>query len=130
MRRLLFALPLFALIVSAGFALTASNTVPDNDVDNTASPQGTPQATPTECNGYAITARIASTNVSITGTGSNEFIMGGNLGQSINGAGGNDCIFGGGGNDTIDGGLGSNRIDGGPGTDTCLNAATKVSCEL
>lgn len=50
--------------------------------------------------------------------------------DTITGAGGGDSLFGNDGNDQLDGADGTDTTDGGTGTDTCLNAETKVSCEL
>ena len=42
----------------------------------------------------------------------------------------NDELLGGIGDDWLDAGAGIDALNGGHGTDTCLNAATTVACEL
>lgn len=128
MRRLLLALPLLALVVSTGFALTAGNTISDTDKDDDNRAQSTSDVTPSACSALGVNDRQSSNNLTVTGGVNNDFLMGGSASQTINGLGGNDCLYGGGGDDTIDGGTGTDVIDGGPGTDTCLNAATTYNC--
>jgi hypothetical protein len=132
MRRLLLALPLIALLVSAGFALTAGNTILDTDKDSDWRAQSTSNVTPSACKDLGVNARTSGNDLTLNGGVGNDFLMGGSAGQSVNGFGGNDCLYGGGGNDTIDGGTGTNVINGGPGDDTCLNAApaNKTNCEF
>jgi Ca2+-binding RTX toxin-like protein len=132
MRRLLLALPLLALLVSAGFALTAGTTINDTDKDDDSRTQSTSDVTPSACKDAGVNARASGNDLTLNGGTGNDFLMGDTADQSINGFGGDDCLYGGAGNDTIDGGTGTNYIDGGPGTDTCLNAApaNKAGCEL
>lgn len=132
MRRLLLALPLLALLLSAGFALTAGNTIGDTDRDDDNRAQSTSNVTPSACSGLGVNARQSGNDLTLSGGSNNDFLMGGTSGQTINGFSGNDCLYGGGGNDTIDGGTGTNVINGGPGDDTCLNAAAenKTNCEF
>lgn len=131
MRRLLWAVPVVIAVLSAGMALTAGNTISqDMDSDNDSRTQGVGDVTPSPCANLAVNARQSSNSLSVNGGSGNDFLMGGSASQEIAGLGGNDCIYAGGGNDTIDGGTGTNVINGGPGTDTCLNAVTKLNCEL
>lgn len=126
MGRLLLAVPLALLVLGAGFALTAANTVPDHDRADRATSQDADDLKPDACNGITLTTVLEAPN--LNGGAANELILGGGNGETITGGGGDDCIMGGGGNDTIDGGLGTNVIIGGPGTDTCL--AGSDDCEL
>ncbi len=57
------------------------------------------------------------TETEYTGTASDDFIVGNNLGNIIDGGNGNDIILGGGGNDYLIGGEGNDAILGGAGND-------------
>ncbi|EUJ10974.1 hemolysin-type calcium-binding repeat protein [Methylophilaceae bacterium 11] len=61
-----------------------------------------------------------STEISYTGTSSNDNVTGNNLDNTIYGGDGNDTIYGLGGNDFIDGGAGNDYLDGGTGDDTLI----------
>ncbi|HZO47511.1 MAG TPA: hypothetical protein VFB68_16560 [Xanthobacteraceae bacterium] len=53
----------------------------------------------------------------ITGNGSNNRLVGTNLGDLIDAGGGDDVVLGGNGNDIIDGGTGNDQLSGGNGND-------------
>jgi len=153
-RALLLLLPLALVVVSATYALTASNTVPASRLSlqqvrsypNT--PAGQQQKAqdfaPPECdpirsslsgirylpaqNGTNASELILGTagNDSITARGGNDCVVAGDGHDSVSGGSGNDVILGGPGNDSIDGGPGYDRCYGGPGTDTFSNCEVIV----
>ncbi|RYF83156.1 MAG: VWA domain-containing protein, partial [Comamonadaceae bacterium] len=59
----------------------------------------------------------------ITGSGSDEILIGGSGNDILNGLGGNDVLIGGNGDDQLFGGDGADRLEGGAGNDT-LNGGT------
>ena len=61
--------------------------------------------------------------LSFNGTGANENLWGGDLGDSIGGGAGNDSMIGNAGHDTMDGGAGNDSLVGGAGNDTASYAS-------
>jgi signal peptidase len=103
------------LSVVSGF--TASNTVPVTYAGKKTQAVTDNQLAPSRCSVLQLTDTIvmSPSATSVTGTGSNELILGANRKGTVNynGRGGNDCIVAGGGagsTNVIDGGTGSNDI--------------------
>ena len=68
-------------------------------------------------NGTVWTPATVAAMFPVTGTSSNDTLIGSGLPDTINALGGNDLVRGGGGNDTIDGGLGGDVLYGDAGDD-------------
>jgi signal peptidase len=107
-----------ALTVVTGF--TASNTVPVTYAGKSLQTVTDDQLAPVQCRSISLTSTIvmSSAATSVTGTGSNELILGVNRHGMVNynGNGGDDCIVAGGGSGT------ATILDGGSGTDICIGA--------
>jgi Ca2+-binding RTX toxin-like protein len=114
--------------LAAGTALTAANTVPQTNADESASAVGPNDLKPSECAGITVNALVIGSGL-IAGSGGNDLIIGGAGLDTITGLGGTDCVVAGGGNDVIDGGLGTDVCIGGPGTDTFVTLIVIPTCE-
>ncbi len=66
----------------------------------------------------AYTRISGAENVTLTGGGGNDLIVGNDLANTISAGGGRDTIYGLGGDDLLLGGAGDNTLDGGDGNDT------------
>jgi Ca2+-binding RTX toxin-like protein len=124
-RRLVRLVPLAALPLAVGVALTATNTVVPSFAGRSTRPATANDLKPAAC---------AALNLGTVVTGAGSFSAGGGaslvLGSPgndrIRGGGGDDCILGGGGDDDIRGGGGSDVCIGGPGNDTFRNCAVTI----
>lgn len=114
--RLTLAAAVLLLAAVAGFAFTASNTVPSTYVGRQQFAITANALKPAFCASLNLTNLV----VGINGTAGNDLILGPSTGSTIHGNGGVDCIVGGGGNDTIfgNGNRAGDYCIGGPGTDT------------
>jgi Ca2+-binding RTX toxin-like protein len=116
------------VVLAAGTALTAANTVPQTKADESASAVGPNDLKPSACAGITVSTLVIGSGP-IAGSGANELIIGGAGPDTITGLGGTDCIVAGGGADVIDGGLGTDVCIGGPGTDTFVTLVVVPTCE-
>lgn len=69
-------------------------------------------------------------NDTIKGGSGADVLVGGKGNDTLVGRGGNDILRALGGSDLLNGGGGIDIVDGGGGTDRCLNAETRIGCEL
>ena len=108
---------LAALVLSSIMsAMAASNSIPMTGLDEISRSITVNDLKPAQCDAIHLTNLIAATGM-ISGTASNDLILGGSGADTISGEGGNDCILGGGGNDTLYGDSGTDVCIGGSGDD-------------
>ena len=108
---------LAALVLSSIMsAMAASNSIPMTGLDEISRSITVNDLKPPQCDAIHLTNLIAATGM-ISGTASNDLILGGSGADTISGEGGNDCILGGGGNDTLYGDSGTDVCIGGSGDD-------------
>jgi hypothetical protein len=116
------------IVMSVGFAMAASNTVPLTHLDQSQSAITANDLKPAACAALDLTAIVVCPGggANCRGTGATELILGSPDAEEIRGQGGNDCIMGGDGDDHLRGGAGNDVCIGGPGTDTFTNCATQI----
>ena len=113
-----------AFALSAGSALSDSNTVPGSNVTRYVTAITANTLKPSACSGITLTTLVTG----VTGTAAAELILATSGADSISAGGGSDCILGGGGNDTLQGGTGTDVCIGGPGTDS-FNSACETQIQ-
>jgi Ca2+-binding RTX toxin-like protein len=112
-----FVLLLAALIIlSSMTAIAATNTIPSTQVEDSSITFQIAHLRPSACAGLSLTNLVTGSGA-LTGTESNDLILGSTGADVIDGLGGNDCILGGGGDDTINGGNDTDICIGGDGND-------------
>ena len=106
------------LILSAVLtAITATNIVPDSNLDDQQSVITANDLKPAECSSLNLTSIISGSGT-IRGDNQNNLILGSSGIDQIDGRQGDDCILGGDGDDQIDGRNGYDICIGGGGNDT------------
>lgn len=107
------------VVIALGMANTiaASNTIPDNHLDEYSLAIGITDKQPGECK-MVLTSIIECAGGICQGTNASDLILGSAGLDNINGKNGDDCIVSGDGNDIIDGGAGNDYIMAGEGNDT------------
>jgi Ca2+-binding RTX toxin-like protein len=118
LRLLTFGLVVLILISSVT-ALATANIVQTTNVGHQTVNVNINDLKPPNCAGWTLTNLVTGA-VSITGTESNDLILGSANADTIDGLGGDDCILGGGGDDQITGGDGIDVCIGGPGSDNFI----------
>jgi Ca2+-binding RTX toxin-like protein len=112
-----FVLLLVVLItLSSMTAIAATNTIPSTQVEDSSITFQIAHLRPSACAGLSLTNLVTGSGA-LTGTESNDLILGSTGADVIDGLGGNDCILGGGGDDTINGGNDTDICIGGDGND-------------
>lgn len=104
------------LLLTTLTAIAATNTIPPTRIDSQVISYQINHLRPSACAGLNLSTIVTGAGV-ITGTASNDLILGSSSADVIDGLSGNDCILGGGGDDTITGGEGNDVCIGGPGDD-------------
>lgn len=120
-RLILLSLPIM-IFLSAIYALTAANTVPESGIDYETQSVTADQLKPSECSSLSLANIITDGS----GTTDNDLVLGTSGADSINGSDGNDCLVAGSGDDTLDGGAGTDICIGGDGTDSFSNCETQI----
>ena len=115
-RRLMFFGFIALILFSVVAAFAASLIVEPSTVDFDSISVSAEDLKPSTCT-MTLTDIIRGAGT-ITGTGSNELILGSSGNDTIDGGGGDDCILGAAGDDNINGGDGDDHILGGDGDDT------------
>jgi len=115
-RLLILGLPIL-LLVGLYEASAATSTISQSSLDDVTRSVTADDLKPGACAAQHVTNLVVGSGV-ISGTASNDLILGGPGVDIISGAGGNDCIVGGGGADTLIGDAGNDTCIGGPGNDT------------
>ena len=110
------------IVLSAIYAYTASNTVPESGMHYEAQAITANDLKPADCSSLDLSNYI----VGDTGTTANDLLLGGSTADTLTGSDGNDCIVAGSGDDSLDGGNGSDICIGGDGTDTFLDCETII----
>jgi Ca2+-binding RTX toxin-like protein len=123
LRLLIFGI-IALVIISSITAAAATNTVPATRATDHTMPVGINDLKPSACAGWFLANLIIGSG-NITGTESNDLILGSSDIDTIDGLGGDDCILGGGGDDLITGGDGTDVCIGGPDTDTFTTCETE-----
>src|SRR2546427_13161078 len=98
MLRLLVSLALVTVLgvmLAAGTALTATNTVPSSRMAYSARAINANALKPSQCSGLNLTRVVVGTAATIDGTSANELILGTSDANTINGMGADDCMLGG-----------------------------------
>ena len=117
MRIKIFILCLISIVlISAISAFAAGISIPTSNVGEQSVSITANDIKPSACNSTYLTNMISGSGT-LTGTASNDLIIGSEAVDIIDGAGGADCILGGNGNDVIVGGEGFDICIGGPGID-------------
>jgi len=119
--RLVFALLVVLIIVSAGLAFAANNIVPTTRLTDQSQAIDANSLKPAACSGINLNAVVICTGGNCNGSNADELIIGTNGYDNISGKNGDDCIIGGGGDDDIDGDNGTDVCIGGPDNDTFGN---------
>ncbi|MEP7134239.1 MAG: hypothetical protein ABI904_04850 [Chloroflexota bacterium] len=114
------------IIVSAGSAVAATNTLPASRLDEVTSAINANALKPTVCSAIALTKIVICTGGNCDGTAASELIIGTSAGERIRGRGGTDCIVGGDGDDLLVGNGASDVCIGGPGNDTFNTCETQI----
>ncbi len=120
-RILLISLPIL-IILSAIFAYTSANIVPESGIDIETHDITANQMKPADCDGLNLTAIYTGSD----GSTANDLLLGTSGSDSLNANDGNDCVVGGSGDDTLDGGAGTDVCIGGDGTDSFSNCETQI----
>jgi len=110
------------ILISAIFALTASNTVSESGVDDETHSITANQLKPSACSGLSLGTIISDGN----GSTGNDLVLGTAGANTLNGNDGDDCLVAGDGDDTLDGGSGTDICIGGAGTDNFSNCETQI----
>lgn len=105
------------IVVSAASAFAAGISMPASNVGLESVPVTAEDLKPAACTGLYVT-NIVSGSGALTGTASNDLIIGSAGADTIDGLGGDDCILAGSGDDLITGNDGIDICVGGSGTDT------------
>ena len=121
MSRKLFRLILLSLpakiFISAIFAFTASNTVPESGMVDESHAITAEQLKPAACGDVPILEKIITTTDGIgTGTIGNDLVLGTAGNDALDGGGGDDCLVAGGGDEDV--------CTGGAGTDVFIGCET------
>ena len=125
--RLLFFGLITLILVSVVAAFAAGMIIEPSTIDLVSIPVSAEELKPSICT-MTLTDIVRGAGT-ITGTGSNELILGSSGNDTIDGGGGDDCILGSAGDDTINGGDGNDHIIGGDGNDTCTGGLGTNSFE-
>jgi Ca2+-binding RTX toxin-like protein len=110
------------MILSAIYALTAANSVPESGADLATQSVTANDLKPSACSGLDLSNIAADGN----GTTANDLVLGGSGSDSLSGSDGNDCLVAGSGDDSLDGGEGTDVCIGGDGSDTFSNCETQI----
>ena len=110
------------IFISAIFAFTASNTVPESGMDDESLAITANQLKPAACAALNLGTIITDGN----GSAGNDLVLGTAGSTTLNGSDGDDCLVAGDGDDTLDGGLGTDVCIGGAGTDNFSNCTTII----
>ena len=120
--RLIFlSLPIM-IFISAIFAFTASNTVPESGMDDESHAITANQLKPAACAALNLGTIITDGN----GSTGNDLVLGTAGSNTLNGSDGDDCLVAGDGDDTLDGGIGTDVCIGGAGTDGFSGCETQI----
>jgi Ca2+-binding RTX toxin-like protein len=113
-----YPIGLIILILSAVLtAVTATNIVPESNLDDQQSVIKANDLKPTECSSLNLN-NVISGSGTILGDNQNNLILGSSANDNIDARQGDDCIVGGDGDDQIDGRNGYDICIGGGGHDT------------
>lgn len=110
------------IFISAVYALTAANTVPESGADQDSEAITANQVKPSDCDSLNLVNIITDGN----GTTSNDLLLGSSGSDSMTGSDGSDCLVAGDGDDSLDGGAGSDICIGGAGSDTFIDCETQI----
>jgi Ca2+-binding RTX toxin-like protein len=120
-RKTRLAWSLALLVVAAGLAVTATNTVASSRADDVAESMDVNDVKPSQCSAITLNRILTGAGVIIDANGNASLILGSAGIDTISGRNRDDCIVGGAGDDAINGGGGTDVCIGGPGTDTFVN---------
>ena len=115
-RRALLLLALGVLVLTAGGAFTAANTVASSRIGAGGSAVAANDLKPVEC--AALDLELIRDGGGGGGGGANSLVLGTPGNDNLVGASGDDCLFGGNGNDVLRGTAGFDVCVGGPGNDS------------
>jgi Ca2+-binding RTX toxin-like protein len=104
------------ILISASSAFAAGISMPASNLGEQSVSVTANDIKPSACNSIYLTNMISGSGT-LTGTASNDLIIGSEAVDIIDGEGGDDCILGRNGNDVIVGGEGFDICWGGPGDD-------------
>jgi len=110
------------IFISAIFAFTASNTVPESGMDDESHAITAEQLKPSACGGLTLGTIITDGN----GSADNDLVLGTAGIDTLDGGEGDDCLVAGDGDDTLDGGIGTDVCIGGAGTDGFSGCETQI----
>lgn len=120
-RLILISLPIM-IFISAMYALTAANTVPESGAAHEFESITTNQLKPVDCNAL----NLINTITDGSGTTSNDLLLGNSGTDTLVGGEGDDCLIAGSGDDTLDGGAGTDICIGGDGIDTFIDCEIQI----
>jgi hypothetical protein len=123
--QLVFLGLLAILIVSVVSAFAAGISAPGSNIGHQSVPVTAEDIKPAACDALYLT-NIVSGSGALTGTTSNDLIIGSAGADSIDGLSGNDCILGGGGDDSLIGNEGNDVCLGGTGSDTFTDCEAEM----
>ena len=89
------------ILISAGSALAATNSVPSSRLDQYLGTITANALKPPQCSALSLTSVVICKGGNCDGTGASELLLGTTGGERIRGRGGSDCILGGGGDDNL-----------------------------